>query len=106
MAKFSLFELGQLSVRVSQHSVQDLAPLAKLGEASLSPHNVAVRQALAVLDKGLLHNCNEFVGAAADVGDAVDERRHLLEREEAVEALINELLVDSLPKLVVLKSHH
>ena len=85
--------------------MQNLAALVNRGEAKLSVGNSSLSETLPVLDEMLLNNLNHIIRATTNSTKIDKQLRQVLEREIAVKALINKLLFEDFPELVVLKVH-
>ena len=92
----------QLCCWVLEHSLKDLTALVDRCESFLGVGDGPLRQALPMLDKRLLNNLDHVVAAATHSTQVKQDFGQLLECEVPVQALVYHLLLDQLPKLIVL----
>lgn len=99
------FESGQLHGGVVEHAEQNLASLVDPKEALPRVVNDFGGESFSVLDQSLFDDFQHLVGASADCSEVVEHFSELLQIEVSVQALVNQLLLDQLPELVVLEGH-
>ena len=98
-------ESRERSVGVLKNTMKNFAAFVDRGKANFGVGDSLLSEALPVLDEVLLNNLDHIVRATADSTKADEELRELLEGEVAVETLIDELLLNDLPELIVLELH-
>ena len=92
-------ELRQRGGRVLKNALDDLGALRELAKAflgdanGLGPRN----ERLAVLDELVLKLLVQLVGAAATVGEVIQDLGHLVDGEVAEQALVDQFRLERLP---------
>lgn len=99
------FEGRQLGLGVGQNSVQDLGALVNFTETLLSDGNTLGGEALAVLNEVLLEQIDNVVGTTAYLREMVQHQGSLLKSDVAPQTLVDDLVLNDLPELVVLQVH-
>lgn len=101
----SCFESRELDGGVLEHAEEDLASLVDPEEALAGILHDLRGESLSMLDESLFDDFEHLIGAAAHVCQVIENLCQLKQIKIPVKALINKLLLDQLPELVVLKGH-
>ena len=97
------FESWELGVRILKDSLKNLATFVNRSEANLSICDGLGRQTFSMLDECLLNDFNHITTSSADTSERTQDFRELLKAVVAVKTLINKLLLNDFPELVILK---